>query len=168
MFRRAVHSTEHRCLFQNTSGPSNGPSRMKRVHQGVQFHQVHNASEGGSSFQNHHQQQHASHELDAKDMRAILTQLFMKTLDMKKKQKAPDPHHHYEGVFKESANIDKPPSFDDTDFIKQELKALREQASEVSTMRSVAAKRVTTERLVSESGKDIMSYFQCIFGWRLY
>ena len=86
---------------------------MKRVHQGVLIHQDPNNSS------HLHQLQHSSagltsHELDAKDMRAILTQLFAKTLDMKRHQKETNSsnHHHYEGVFRESANIDKPPNFD--------------------------------------------------------
>lgn len=106
---------------------------MKRVHQGVQLH---NTNDTSYQHNPHHNQQLTSHELDAKDMRAILTQIFMKQLDMKKRQKL-DPketpqHHHYEGVFRESDNIDKPPTFDDTEFIKHELLLLRGQTSEAS------------------------------------
>jgi hypothetical protein len=107
---------------------------MKRVNQGVEFHQERNDTEDSSSTRRHHQQL-TSHELDAKDMRAILTQLFVKTLDTKKRQK--DAHtnlrHHYEGVFKESANIDKPPIFDEADFIRQELLSLNKPKVEATT-----------------------------------
>ncbi|XP_031785741.1 uncharacterized protein LOC100116714 [Nasonia vitripennis] len=132
-----VEVAQERGLLQrpnetNPNSPSNEPSRMKRVHQGVQLH---NTNE--TSYQHHlqHNQQLTSHELDAKDMRAILTQIFIKQLDMKKRQKdanEPSQHHHYEGVFRESDNIVKPPTFDDTEFIKHELLSLRGQASEAS------------------------------------
>lgn len=59
-----------------------------------------------------------SHELDAKAMRAILTELFVKTFDTKKKQKE-NPHHHYEGTFVEAANIDKPPAQYSSDVKKE-------------------------------------------------
>ncbi|KAL7298526.1 hypothetical protein TKK_0008304 [Trichogramma kaykai] len=114
------------------SGVSNEPALMKRVRQGISFHHEHN----GSSSNNHHRpqfpSQHTSHELDAKDMRAILTQLFLKTLDTKRRQKessnASTTHHHYEGVFKEAANIDKPPAFDEQEFIRQELLSLKDES----------------------------------------
>lgn len=109
---------------------------MKRVYQDVEFHnqKVHKNSENAKNNR-HESQYYTSHELDAKDMRAILTQLFTKTLDMKKKQKETktpnERHHYYEGVFKESANIDKPPAFDETEFIQQELLRLKSQTSEI-------------------------------------
>ncbi|XP_014210255.1 uncharacterized protein LOC106640672 [Copidosoma floridanum] len=112
--------------------PSNEPSKMKRVHQDVEFlnKQAHKNAE---NINNHQPQHYTSHELDAKDMREILTQIFMKTLDMKKRQKetkAPTQrqHYHHEGVFKESANIDKPPVVDETEFIKLELVRLKAMA----------------------------------------
>ena len=138
--------------FQNVSSPSNEPSRMKRVHQGVQFHQTQHPNENAPL---HPQHQLTSHELDAKDMRAILTQLFVKTLDMRRRQKEmqTEPHHHYEGVFKESANIVKPPTiFDDTEFMKQELKRLQGQTSQASAAAS-------TERMDAVSGTfNFLSY----------
>ncbi|XP_012272253.1 uncharacterized protein LOC105695339 [Orussus abietinus] len=86
--------------------PSNEPEKMKRVRQGIQFlQQSSNPNENDTLPIPYH---YSSHELDAKAMRSILTELFRKTLETKKKQKE-SPHHHYEGVFKESANIDKPP-----------------------------------------------------------
>ncbi|XP_078032859.1 uncharacterized protein LOC144467784 [Augochlora pura] len=90
--------------------PSNEPNKMKRVEQGIQFHHkdqnLHlNSSTHLTNFMAHN---YNSHELDAKAMRAILTELFAKTLGTKNKQKE-NPHHHYEGTFVEVANIDKPP-----------------------------------------------------------
>ncbi|XP_076289954.1 uncharacterized protein LOC143213724 [Lasioglossum baleicum] len=90
--------------------PSNEPSKMKRVEQGIQFHHkdqalLLNSSTHLTNSMAHH---YSSHELDAKAMRAILTELMAKTLDTKNKQKE-NPHHHYEGTFVEVANIVKPP-----------------------------------------------------------
>ncbi|XP_076166911.1 uncharacterized protein LOC143146454 isoform X1 [Ptiloglossa arizonensis] len=89
--------------------PSNVPEKMKRVQQGIQFHHkdhdlLLNSSKHATNTGGHH---YTSHELDAKAMRTILTELFVKTLDTKKKQKE-NPHHHYEGTFVEMDNIDKP------------------------------------------------------------
>lgn len=123
-------------------GPSNEPWRMRRVQQGVQFHNEATNGTGGSINNNKQQQQqqqppshhqYTSHELDAKDMRAILTQLFVKTLDMRKRQKDAHQHHHREGTFREDANIDKPPTFDDTEFMQQELLSLRGLTSEATS-----------------------------------
>ncbi|CAL7950074.1 unnamed protein product [Xylocopa violacea] len=88
--------------------PSNEPEKMKRVHQGVQFHHKDHANVLNNSkhMMSHH---YNSHELDAKAMKVILTELFAKTLGTKKKQKE-NPHHHYEGTFVETDNIDKPPT----------------------------------------------------------
>ncbi|XP_076645280.1 uncharacterized protein LOC143354816 [Halictus rubicundus] len=88
--------------------PSNEPNKMKRVEQGIQFHHKDQALPLNSSNHLTNSHHYSSHELDAKAMRAILTELFAKTLDTKKKQKE-NPHHHYEGTFVELANIDKPP-----------------------------------------------------------
>ncbi|KAG7202886.1 hypothetical protein KM043_010034 [Ampulex compressa] len=90
-------------------GRSNEPEKMKRARQGVQFHHKDSAFQLNVSkhAMSHH---HGSHELDAKAMRSILTELFAKTIGTKQKQKE-NPHHHYEGVFVETANIDKPPTF---------------------------------------------------------
>lgn len=84
---------------------------MKRVQQGIQFHHKDHANALNSSKHTmntitHH---YNSHELDAKAMKVILTELFAKTLDTKKKQKE-NPHHHYEGTFVETDNIEKPPT----------------------------------------------------------
>ncbi|XP_076762492.1 uncharacterized protein LOC143430275 [Xylocopa sonorina] len=88
--------------------PSNEPEKMKRVHQGVQFHHKDHANVLNNSkhMVSHH---YNSHELDAKAMKVILTELFAKTLGTKIKQKE-NPHHHYEGTFVETDNIDKPPT----------------------------------------------------------
>lgn len=78
---------------------------MGRVSQDVHFHHessVFRLNVSRSSGQ-------GSHELDTEAMRNILTQLFAKTLDTKKKQKE-SQHHHYEAVFREAINIDKPPT----------------------------------------------------------
>ncbi|XP_076666153.1 uncharacterized protein LOC143367829 isoform X2 [Andrena cerasifolii] len=90
--------------------PSNEPEKMKRAQYGIQFHHEdhalpQNSSRHLSNTMPHH---YNSHELDAKAMRAILTELFAKTLDTKKMQKE-NPHHHYEGTFVDTANIVKPP-----------------------------------------------------------
>ncbi|XP_076637845.1 uncharacterized protein LOC143349998 [Colletes latitarsis] len=97
--------------LQNES-PSNEPEKMKRVQQGVEFHHKDHAHLQNSSKYATNSMAHpySSHELDAKAMRAILTELFAKTLDTKKKQKE-NPHHHYEGTFVEMANIEKPPQY---------------------------------------------------------
>lgn len=79
---------------------------MGRVKQDVQFHHKGNALRLNISTSSENQV--GSHELDAQTMRYILTQLLAKTIDTKKKQKE-NPHHHYEAVFKEVTNIDKPP-----------------------------------------------------------
>lgn len=51
--------------------------------------------------------QPGSHELDSETMRNILTQLLVKINYAKKKQKK-NPHYHYEAVFRDVTNIDKP------------------------------------------------------------
>jgi len=80
---------------------------MGRVGQDVHFHHEGNVFRLNVSKASGYQP--GSHELDAQAMRSILTQLFAKTLDTKNKQKQ-NPHHHYEAVFKEVTNIDKPPT----------------------------------------------------------
>ncbi|XP_024942141.1 uncharacterized protein LOC107269113 [Cephus cinctus] len=89
-------------------GPSNEPDKMKRARQEVLFHHKDSTPGVNNTLPRHVAHHYNSHELDAKAMRNILTQLFMKTLDTKKKQEEA-PHHHYEGVFMDSANIEKPP-----------------------------------------------------------
>ncbi|XP_067205465.1 uncharacterized protein [Linepithema humile] len=85
---------------------SNVPARMGRVDQDVHF--LHEGSVFRLNVSKSSGHQPGSHELDAQAMRNILTQLFAKTLDTKKKQKE-NQHHHYEAVFREATNIDKPP-----------------------------------------------------------
>lgn len=80
---------------------------MGRVSQDVQFHHKDNTLRLNISKSS--EDQLGSHELDAQAMRNILTQLLAKTTDTKKKQKE-NPHHHYEAVFREDTNIDKPPT----------------------------------------------------------
>ncbi|XP_072767054.1 uncharacterized protein [Anoplolepis gracilipes] len=86
---------------------SNVPEKMGRVNQDVQFHHKDKALR--LNISNSSENQLGSHELDAQAMRKILTQLLAKTIDTKKKQKE-NPHHHYEAVFREVTNIDKPPA----------------------------------------------------------
>ncbi|XP_058789879.1 uncharacterized protein LOC131663465 isoform X2 [Phymastichus coffea] len=158
-----VEEAEERGLLQTPNGlvldgPSNEPWRMRRVHQGVQFHQNETAANANQVTAHH---QYTSHELDAKDMRAILTQLFMKTLDMRKKQKEGHQHHHHEGTFKEDDNIDKPPSFDDTDFIQHELLSLRRQAASDATPSgetdTAGAARSTSETTTKAPAPEVKS-----------
>lgn len=83
---------------------SNVPDKMKRAGQNVHFHREgsgHRSNVSESVEYSH--QLDGSHELDAKALRNVLTQILAKTLDMKKK----NPHHHYNNVFRESANIDR-------------------------------------------------------------
>lgn len=93
--------------FFQEDGPSNEPDKMKRAHQDVHFHHKgpHSNSTLPPLISAHH---YTSHELGAKEMREILTNLFARTLVAKNKQKE-NPHHNYEGVYRESANIEKPP-----------------------------------------------------------
>lgn len=91
---------------------------MKRVHQDVEFHHKDPDNTSPLPVVRHY----SSHELDAKSMRQLLQQLLIKRLDIQKKKRVYNPeevvvapkvqkvdHHHYEGVYKETANIDKPP-----------------------------------------------------------
>lgn len=77
------------------------PEKMRRAGQDVHFH--HQDGAVGSLPPSH-----GSHELDDQAMRRVLTELFAKTHDMKRKKEHPPPHHRYKGVFRESANIDQP------------------------------------------------------------
>lgn len=87
-------------------GLSNIPEKMKRAGLDVHFHHEGSARRSNVSESiGYSHQPGGSHELDAKAMRNILTQILAKTLDMKKKKD--HPHHHYKSVFRESANIDK-------------------------------------------------------------
>ncbi|XP_053985034.1 uncharacterized protein LOC128879681 isoform X2 [Hylaeus volcanicus] len=119
--------------------PSNAPEKMKRVQQGVQFHHkdhahLHNSSKHATNRMEHH---YNSHELDAKAMRTILTELFAKTLGTKKKQKE-NPHHHYEGTFVETANIDKPPLQYSPDVVK---KVMSKNAETTKTLEKLPEKK---------------------------
>lgn len=78
---------------------------MRRADQDVHFHHEDRIHRLNISKSSGHQA--GSHELDAETMRNILTQLLAKTDHTKKKQKK-NPHHHYEGVFRDITNIDKP------------------------------------------------------------
>ncbi|KAJ8673425.1 hypothetical protein QAD02_004687 [Eretmocerus hayati] len=155
----------------NASGLSNGPSKMKKVKQTVQFH--HSEREKDNLLQhNNHQQHHeySSHELDAKDMRDILTQLFTKTLDMRKRQKdTKTPQNtHYEGTFKESDNIDKPPSFDDSEFMRHELESLKALAfGKLSTPATDTRTKLQNSRSVgSTPNHDVNTKLRKINGTR--
>ncbi|XP_066596567.1 uncharacterized protein [Prorops nasuta] len=129
-------------------GPSNQPDKMKRVNQGVEFHDgIQNQENVTSERSSYH---YSSHELDAKAMRTILTQLFQKTLGTKQKQRE-NPHHRYEGVFMEDANIDKPP---DISSVKNQAKVkgyLSTTTPSVTQMDSTKVK-VTTGRTTKEDG----------------
>lgn len=81
---------------------------MKRVNQGVHFHQRENKSHSIGAIPDMTGHQFNSHELDSSAMRDILVKLFTKTQGTKYKQKQ-NPHHHYEGVFRDSINIERPP-----------------------------------------------------------
>ncbi|EZA60903.1 hypothetical protein X777_13105 [Ooceraea biroi] len=89
--------------------PSNIPEKMTRAGQDVYFHHEGHSLRLNTSTLPGYSHQLGSHELDAQTMRNILSQLLAKTLDTKKKQKE-NPHHHYEAVFKDITNIDKPPA----------------------------------------------------------
>lgn len=84
---------------------SNVPDKMRRADQDVHFYHKDSALRLNISKSSRHQL--SSHELDAETMRHILTQLLAKTDYTKKKQKK-NPHHHYEAVFRDVTNIDKP------------------------------------------------------------
>lgn len=84
---------------------SNGPDKMGRADKDVHFYHEDRALRLNVSKSSKHQL--GSHELDAETMRNILTQLLAKTDHTKKKQKK-NPHHHYEAVFRDITNIDKP------------------------------------------------------------
>lgn len=83
---------------------SNVPDKMRRADQDVHFYHENKAFRLNVSKSSKHQL--GSYELDAETMRHILTQLLAKTDHTKKKQK--NSHHHYEAVFKDITNIDKP------------------------------------------------------------
>lgn len=84
---------------------SNVPDKMRRADQDVHFYHKDSALRLNISKSSRHQL--GSHELDAETMRHILTQLLAKTDYTKKKQKK-NPHHHYEAIFRDVTNIDKP------------------------------------------------------------
>jgi len=88
---------------------SNIPEKMKRAGQDVYFHHEGNSLRLNTFILPGYSHELSSHELDAQTMRNILSQLLAKTLDTKKKQKE-NPHHHYEAVFRDTSNIDKPPA----------------------------------------------------------
>ncbi|XP_043508550.1 uncharacterized protein LOC122527976 [Frieseomelitta varia] len=115
-----------------SESPSNEPEKMKRAQQGVQFHHKDHADLLNSSRHTMNTMHHYnSHELDAKTMKVILTELFAKTLDTKKKQKE-NPHHHYEGTFVEADNIDKPP----TQYLQDDTQAARNKLMENRLIRT--------------------------------
>ncbi|XP_077267479.1 uncharacterized protein LOC143900244 isoform X1 [Temnothorax americanus] len=87
-----------------TSRLSNVPDKMRRADQNIHFYHEDKALRLNISESSKNQP--GSHELDAETMRNILTQLLAKTDYTKKKKK--NPHHHYEAVFRDITNIDKP------------------------------------------------------------
>lgn len=137
--------------------PSNEPDKMKRVLEGVQFHhkgsnpgENHTIPDGGV----HH---FTSHELDAKAMRTILTQLFAKTLETKNKQKE-TPHHHYDGTYREISNIDRPPVLEPIDY-KDLFAMSEEKLTSTTTTKSPPTTTTTSEpsKARRESGEEIIS-----------
>jgi len=78
---------------------------MRRADQDVHFYHEPKALRLNVSKSSKHQV--GSHELDSETMKKILTQLLVKT-DYTKKKRKNIPHHHYEAVFKDITNIDKP------------------------------------------------------------
>lgn len=127
---------------------------MKRAQQGVQFHHKDHADLSNSSRHTMNTMHHYnSHELDAKTMKVILTELFAKTLDTKKKQKE-NPHHHYEGTFVEADNIDKPPT-QYTQAARNKLMGnrLMRTFEEVLKKQNVASVANDTGELVEKHGK---------------
>ncbi|XP_057332960.1 uncharacterized protein LOC130672404 [Microplitis mediator] len=125
---------------------SNLPKNMKRVQPGVHFHHQKNTLYSATNIANHYN----SHELDAPAMREILKNLFAKTLETKNKQKS-NPHHHYEGVYRDSVNIDRPPvSFDNFSWISEQLKSL-EKMTESPVLENV---KTTTE--LPETGDEFV------------
>lgn len=87
---------------------------MTKIHQDVKFHH-HNSkiSHKNRTFSSINYNP-SSHELDANAMRNILALLTKKTNEMKNKQKE-NSYHKYEGVYRESDNIDKPPAIKEFD-----------------------------------------------------
>jgi len=77
---------------------------MRRADQDVHFYHEPKALRLNVSKSSKHQV--GSHELDSETMKHILTQLLIKTEHKKKRKNI--PHHHYEAVFKDITNIDKP------------------------------------------------------------
>ncbi|KAK0097930.1 hypothetical protein PV326_012702 [Microctonus aethiopoides] len=110
--------------FNKDSNPSNAPDKMKRVRQGVHFHHESSAIQINGTFPdgNNNIRHPNSRELDANSMRDILKKLSSKTQDMKNKQK----HHHREGVFKETSNIDVPKSHLSTSASAMDEKSLHD------------------------------------------
>lgn len=96
--------------IQNNESPSNAPDKMTKVHKDVKFHHNSKASHKNRTFTSSDFNP-SSHELDANAMKNILALLTKKTNEMKNKQKE-NPYHIYEGVYRESDNIDKPPSLE--------------------------------------------------------
>lgn len=83
---------------------SNVPEKMRRADQDVHFYHEDKILRMNISKSSIHQ---SSNELDPETMRNILTQLLAKTDYTKKKQKK-NLHHHYEAVFRDIINVDKP------------------------------------------------------------
>lgn len=150
---------------------------MKRVHGDVEFHHKDPDSTSSSPLK----RQYNSHELDAKAMRTLLQQLLIKRLDIQKKKRvynseevvvaAPKinskvDHHHYEGVYKETANIDKPPivaNFSVGDVSSEEVVVASEKAHEnltkgtTTTVRPKTQQNYTSEEIVSDVVQKINS-----------
>ncbi|CAK9822366.1 hypothetical protein ANTRET_LOCUS911 [Anthophora retusa] len=148
--------TTNGTVENNNESPSNAPDKMKRAQQGIQFHHKdHHLLNNSKHITNAMAHHYNSHELDAKAMKVILTELFVKTLDTKKKQKE-NPHHHYEGTFVETDNIDKPP----TQYLSNDTHESRNKQMEekiIKTFEEVLKKQsivnFTEEELVEKHGK---------------
>lgn len=139
---------------------------MTRAHQDVQFHHKPNSINRtyfSSSFQNP-----TSHELDANAMRNILTLLMKKTLETKKNQRD-NPHHRYEGVYRESGNIDKPPTmekeFDPRDLFdfskSDQIEAKFEIQQEIKFTRSKKRdSEIFDKKLINKKGNADLNFSQ--------
>ncbi|XP_043475237.1 uncharacterized protein LOC122506891 isoform X2 [Leptopilina heterotoma] len=97
--------------IQNNESPSNAPDKMTKVHKDVKFHHHNSKAPHKNRTFSSNDFNPSSHELDANAMKNILALLMKKTNEMKNKQKK-NAYHIYEGVYRESDNIDKPPSLE--------------------------------------------------------
>lgn len=130
---------------------------MKRVQQGVQFHHKDHLLNNSKHTMNTMPHHYNSHELDAKAMKVILTELFAKTLDTKKKQKE-NPHHHYEGIFVETDNIDKPPIQSSSHTDTQEARNEQMENKLIKTFEEVLRRQSVASTTADDRGELIKKH----------